>query len=176
MFMKRVQRWSIKYSLSWLCRIKGYGVIYCSFVCSFILKFILCLQRASDKHNNVSVHLSSIHFSYFMLSREAMLSLWRQYLACNQNSCGSETNYCFPCFVGYLLYIKNTWKSGSIILSFLSFHTFILFILIFFFSFPSSGLLFQPPLFPHQIPSLHNYHLLILNESPNTLHGFNTAC
>ena len=45
-----------------------------------------------------------------------------------------------------------------------------------FFYLPSSGLFFQPPLFPHQIPSLHNYHLLILNESSNTLHGFNTAC
>lgn len=146
--------------------VQGEEVMYC-----FRVLYLFC--ASGEHHTNITMYLSPLILFHAQLGshevcdyiRQSILtSVWRR----------SALNDLSSCFVHYFSHKKKKWFLG-VEQFHQSFHTFILFILVFF-SPPNSGLLFQPPLFPHQIPSLHNYHLLILNESPNTLHGFNTAC
>lgn len=151
-----------KYSMSCLYR-QSHLMLICLVSCSI---FILCLWRESHKYNDVSVPTYLIS-----CSAGKPWCLWLQYQAVNHLICVKNLGFkwlvfMFGRFFFPLKVIPWSRVISSILSHFYSFH----------FALPHHGVLFQPPLFPHQIPSLHNYHLLILNESPNTLHGFNTAC
>lgn len=127
--------------------------------------------QSGEHHRNTTMYLSSCHppaFFFISCSAGKPCCNIRHSIKTSVGWNHSTSNYLFPCFWWLFWYMK----SGAAIPNSFSPFTPLLFSLYF----PSLASFFQPSLFPHQIPSLHNYHLLILNESPNTLHGFNTAC
>lgn len=173
----RILHWlSSKYSVSWQSRMKNVQQFHVNL---FVVSYSFC---ACGKHQaDPTMQLSSCHPLTFLISCSAGKP-------CCLCDCGIwhsiKTSVGLKLFFFKLLICMFSWlfswhvKSAVEIpakkqKSFGPFTPLFFSFLVFFFL---AWALFQPLLFLYQIPFLHNYHLLILNESPNTLHGFNTAC
>ncbi len=149
-------------------------VIYCLFICCPVQSsFCACGERQT----NTTTRPSSCHPPTFLISCSAgkpccLCDCYIRQSIIKSVGPNCSSDYLFPCFVDYW----HRESDSTVSLLFQSFHTLNFMHFSLFFSLPAVDSFSQPPLFSHQIPFLHNYHLLILNESPNTLHGFNTAC